>query len=140
MEKPVKHYRYQWVWGDDSRRYYDVWIEPDGSLHNPNNYPEDLARAAALAADERKAKRVRAGVELRRQRREARIYEAARRILKKEGIGNRKWCFCCHKALSDPESIGRAVGSECWQHVLDRVAQLTVEEGKAERRTYAHKS
>jgi hypothetical protein len=71
-EKPMKHYRYLRVWGDGPQQcYYDVWIEPDGSLHNPHNYPEELARAAALRADERKAERLRKAAELRRERREA---------------------------------------------------------------------
>jgi hypothetical protein len=53
-----KHYRWRWVYGETRDRYYDVWIEPDGSLHNPRNYPEDKARAAVLRADADKAKRM----------------------------------------------------------------------------------
>jgi hypothetical protein len=128
IEKPLKHYRWSWVYGKDRELYHSVWIEPDGSLHNPRNYPEEPARAAALAADQRKADRLREsrerGVKKRRERREARIQEAAKRILRKEGIGNSDHCYCCHKFLTDPESIGRAIGSECWQHVLDIVARL----------------
>jgi hypothetical protein len=33
-------------------------------------------------------------------------------------------CEICGRALSDPESIKRGIGSECWQHVLSAVEKL----------------
>ena len=124
----MKHYRWRWVYGDGdtNKPLYDVWIEPDGSIHNPRGYPEELARAAAVMADARKAERLaearRRGVKKRQERQAARIHEAARRIVAEEGIGQRTHCYCCRKYLTDPMSIERGIGPECWQHVLDAVA------------------
>jgi hypothetical protein len=45
-------------------------------------------------------------------------------MLEKRGIGNSGRCYCCHKYLTDPESIARAIGSECWQRVLSAMTRL----------------
>jgi len=39
------------------------------------------------------------------------------------GPGNR--CVICGKQLTDPESITRAIGSECWQTVLKHLGEET---------------
>jgi hypothetical protein len=185
--KPAKPYRWACLMGKDGAAYHNVGIEADGSLYNPNGYPdedvwpallrvrqteamlerrqaeweqkrdqrraehraqlaaerlrwESLApeerveesRAAAerrterLAAQEAKRRReaIERGVAKRRERREQRIHEAARQILESHGIGNRESCYCCHKVLSDPGSVVRGIGPECWDHVLNRVAWL----------------
>jgi hypothetical protein len=112
-----------------SCKLFDVWIEEDGSLHNPNNYPEDLVRVTVLRADAqtvaRKLEATERAVATRRYRQQRRIHEAARRILADNGIGKQKRCFVCHKALTDTASIYRGIGPECWQHVLDAVAART---------------
>jgi hypothetical protein len=136
QEKPMKHYRWLTVYTDPGHAaLYDVWIEPDGSLHNPRGYPEETARAAALKADVRKAERLaearKRGVKKRQERQKARIYEAARRIVDEEGIGQRTHCYCCRKYLTDPESIERGIGPECWQRVLEAMATWRRERAEA---------
>jgi len=34
------------------------------------------------------------------------------------GIGERQHCHICGKELSDPVSIARGIGPECWQDIL----------------------
>jgi hypothetical protein len=42
--------RYKWVY-HGAEKLYEVGILPDGTLHNPRKYPDDIVRAAVLAAD-----------------------------------------------------------------------------------------
>jgi hypothetical protein len=44
--------KYKWV-RSGVDMLFSVGILADGSLHNPNGYPEDVVRAALLAADAR---------------------------------------------------------------------------------------
>jgi hypothetical protein len=131
--KPLKHYRWRSIQADPTctALYFDTWIEPSGELHNPHHYPPEQAYAAALRADQRKDEKLaesrRRGVEKRRRRREAQIHQAALRILRNEGIGHQTRCCCCGKYLTDPQSISRAIGSECWEHVLRAVEKLEAE-------------
>jgi hypothetical protein len=131
-----KHYRWRWVIGKGEYLKFDeVWIESDGSLHNPRGYPEDLARAAVLEADAqeymRKSGASKRAAETRRERQEERIYQAARRIVTAMGIGQQRRCYCCRRGLTDSESIARGIGSECWQKVLDAVVQIKGGEERA---------
>ena len=48
--------RYKWV-NHEGERLYEVGILADGTLHNPRGYPDDVVRAAVLAADARKHER-----------------------------------------------------------------------------------
>jgi hypothetical protein len=127
-EDKLKHYRWRWVYGADGEHFYDVWIESDGSLHNPHGYSEERTRAAVLRADVRKADKLakarKRGVEKRRARQAARIHEAARKIYAEKGVDQQTHCYCCRKYLTDPGSIARGIGPECWQRVLDRVTTL----------------
>jgi hypothetical protein len=113
--------------GPDARRHFihDVGIRDDGSLWNPRNYPEADVRAAIAETDAQEAARkqeaIRQGVETRARRREKRIWQAADALRRGEGIGNHTSCYCCHKVLTDPVSITRGIGPECWEHVLQRV-------------------
>jgi hypothetical protein len=111
----------------NGERLYDVGIEGDGTLWNPNGYSEELVRASILAAEERRrAKRSAAAVKATatRQRRHARrAHEMARRFAEGENLGLRVSCACCGRHLSDEESIARGIGSECWQWVLSVIAE-----------------
>jgi hypothetical protein len=127
----LKHYRWHWVdapTGSGYGRFNKVWIEPDGTLYNPNGYPEELARAAALKQDEEEAKRLsvaaKAAAITRRERMEKRVYKVAQRIVEANRIGQRSHCYICGKYLSDPTSIGHGIGSECWERVLRAVTEL----------------
>jgi hypothetical protein len=113
--------RYKWVYHDDTK-LYEVGILADGTLHNPRGYPEDVVRAAVLAADarrhERRSKAAEKAGETRRRRQHLRTAAVARRILAGQGIGAQQRCAICGRGLDDPASIERGVGSECWQDVL----------------------
>ena len=46
---------YRWVYTNDlKQKLYDVGILPDGTLHNPNRYPEDLVRETIARAKRRR--------------------------------------------------------------------------------------
>jgi uncharacterized protein DUF6011 len=116
--------RYRWVWRNTgkSERLFQVGILADGSLYNPNNYPEDVVRAAVLAADarrhERRSRTAKQAAETRQNRQRAKVYIVARRVVVGQGIGPQDHCYVCGRALEDPQSIARGIGSECWQGVL----------------------
>jgi hypothetical protein len=108
----------------------------DGTLYNPNGYPEEDVRAAIrghvaiyltqLAAS---AKR---GVETRRKRVEKKVYEVAQKILDgAPGLAGRHSCYVCGKGFSDDKSIARGVGPECWQHVMERIEAIRVGDAPA---------
>ncbi len=101
---------------------HSVGVDPDGTLHNPNGYPEDVVRAACAAAGQRRHARRSAGARkaagTRRRRTEARIYQVARRIVDGHVLGPASNCQICGRGLGDPDSIERGIGSECWQAVL----------------------
>jgi hypothetical protein len=123
----MKHYRWRWVYSRNGEIFYRTWINQDGSLHNPNGYPEEVARAAALWADEQKHQKLiegrKRGVETAKRRREQRIAKITRDFLFGKHIGNLSHCAICSKALGDPTSISRGIGSECWPRLMDRLAQ-----------------
>ena len=102
---------------------YDVGVNQDGSLHNPNGYPDETVRAAVEGAEERRrqhrSKAAQKAAATRRRRTQARTYEVARRIVDGEVFGPSDHCDLCGRGLADPESIERGIGSECWQFVLD---------------------
>ena len=117
-------------WWPSVGGFREVAIRDDGSLWNPNNYPEADVRAAIAAAEariaERKRESIKRGVEKRARRREERIWKAADIIRRNEGIGRRDTCYCCNKLLTDPVSIERGIGPECWEHVLQHVERRTM--------------
>ncbi len=106
----------------NGERYYNVGHQQDGSLWNPNGYPETLVHeileAVAERRRQRKADGIKKAVATRKARHERKIYAIALLILHDHDIGNRETCACCAKVLTDQESIDRGIGPECWQHVL----------------------
>jgi hypothetical protein len=122
---------FKWVTVADGSRYrrnerfYNVGFRKDGTLHNPNGYPDDEVRAAVAAAEERRHQRRQEGAAkaaaTRRRRQERRVYEVAQKIATGGTYGPARRCVVCLKGLSDPESIDRGIGSDCWQGVLDRI-------------------
>jgi hypothetical protein len=116
-----------WKWVQhNGERLYDVGILSDGSLHNPNGYDEATVREAVRRAEERlherRSKAAKRAAATKRERRERRVYDVARRILAHENIGQQRHCYICHKALTDAESIVRGIGSDCWQDVLAAIS------------------
>jgi hypothetical protein len=107
----------------------DIGLNSDGSLSNPFGYPIGAVRAclarAILAARERRRASARAAAKTAARRRQFKVWEAAHRVREKQGIGNLQSCFVCGRALTDPPSITRGIGPECWeevvQHPIDRM-------------------
>jgi hypothetical protein len=106
-----------------------IGINHDNTLWNPNSYPEDIVRAAVLWADERKraeiTKRRKEGAQqaakTRKRRHEIKLQTIVNKMLRDESIGPSTHCVLCKKELSDPQSLARGIGSECWQGVLSAV-------------------
>jgi hypothetical protein len=115
---------YRWV-RHEGQILHNVGIRKDGSLVNPNGYPDDVVRAAVIAAIERRRVRrsnsAKRAAETRRQRREKKVYEIVKRIQAGQDLRS-LWCRICRRALSDPESKARGIGSECWQDVMKRLS------------------
>jgi Family of unknown function (DUF6011) len=113
--------RWKWIWHGETK-LYDVGILPDGTLHNPRGYPDDIVREAVAAADarqhERRSRAAQKAGATRRHRRQKRVAEIAARILAGYGIGERTSCAICGRGLGDPASMKRGIGSECWQDLL----------------------
>jgi hypothetical protein len=88
-----------------------VGIWPDGTLWNPNGYPDDIVRTAVLEADERKRIRrsdaAKKAAETRRERRDKKVYAVAKRIGEGGRYGPRQRCMICSKGLVDQHSIDR---------------------------------
>lgn len=113
---------------------YSVGIFRDGSLWNPNGYPEDKVREAVLAANERRrverSKAAQEGAKVRAARQQRQTAALVRRYLAGEHIfGPLIHCAICGKAIDDRQSIERGVGSDCWQKLL-QAAQDTAEAGR----------
>lgn len=102
--------------------YTHIGIDRDGTLLNPNGYPEAavfqaLEEALQRRHDWRTDAAKRAAV-TRARRREKRIADAAARYTAGNSIGPRETCVVCRKTLTDPVSISRGIGSDCWQEIL----------------------
>jgi hypothetical protein len=122
-QKPRAH-KYHWVYGG-AGKLYDVGILADGTLHNPRGYPEDIVRAAVLAADEREVQRrseaAKKAAATRAARRQRRIYEVIEKLRLGHKYGPATHCVVCGKGLGDSESIERGIGSDCWQRIVAKL-------------------
>ena len=107
----------------------DVGIRADGTLQNPHGYPPEAVRAAVQAADQARIERRSAGAkkaaQTRRARKDRRAHQAAIDFLEKHATGPREHCYICGRELTDPESVERGIGSECWQDVLRLAEAIT---------------
>jgi hypothetical protein len=125
MSTVERNYRFKWIRLPNKERLYHVGILTDGSLYNPNGYPEDLVRTSVITAIERRAQRRKEGAQraakTRQERLNGRLYETVKRLKLGHRFGPRQRCYVCTKALIDSESIERGIGPECWQGVLRRI-------------------
>jgi hypothetical protein len=112
-----------WKWiHHDGERLRDVGILADGSLHNPNGYPEEIVRAAVRSADDRRHQRrseaaKRAAV-TRHERQERKVYQLVEKLSAGGALEPCSHCAVCGKSLDDTDSIQRGIGSDCWQKVM----------------------
>jgi len=79
---------------------------------------DEIIPAEQQKAAERKEK----ALATRQRRLEQRIAKIAREYVLGKFIGNLTRCAICNRALSDPASVERGIGSECWPRLLDRLA------------------
>jgi hypothetical protein len=112
--------RWKWIYHEGAR-LDSTGVNDDGTLHNPNGYPEPAVRAAIAAAKQRRhdrrSKAARKAAGTRRSRQDQRLYAAARRAAG-EVFGPRLSRVICGRGLGDPDPIRRGIGSACWQLVL----------------------
>jgi hypothetical protein len=124
-QPPKRDIRYRFVTASNGQMLFRVGMLADGSLHNPNGYPEELVRPAVLAAIERDHKRrsdgAKQAAKTRARRVEKMIHKAARQLIANEKFEPQDRCRICGKNLSDPPSISRGIGSDCWQQILDQI-------------------
>jgi hypothetical protein len=117
-------HRYKWI-RIDGKLYVNVGIADDGRLHNPNNYPEEEIRheLQRIRAEkhQRRSRAAKEAAATRAERRRLRVNAIVNRIVASAEIGPRLDCAVCLKKLSDPLSIERGIGSDCWQDILVEV-------------------
>ena len=104
---------------------YDIGIMPDGTLHNPRGYPEDIVRSAVLAADARRRARASAAAVKAARTREAKAYAVVARYLAGHPIDPRSSCAICGRDLDGPQSIERGIGRECWRDLMQVVERAS---------------
>jgi hypothetical protein len=124
------HWRSIWDYSDGFVSYRNVGVEQDGSLFNPNGYPEDKLRLVIERVFEEKHKRRSAGAKkaavTRAKRVEAKLYEVVQRLKDGGTFLTAAECEICGKRLDDPQSRARGIGSDCWQRVLDRLGHKSL--------------
>jgi hypothetical protein len=114
---------WKWLWSPSlQERIFNVGINADGTLHNPNGYNEVEVRQLVAEAEARhhakRSKAAKKAAATRKQRIEQKVYLTAQRILDGWQLEPRKNCRICGKGVSDEPSIRRGIGSDCWQRVL----------------------
>jgi hypothetical protein len=114
----------------DGDRLHDVGLFVDGTLYNPRHYPEDVVRAAIGAAMERRQVRrhvsAKQAAATRQVRRERRIYQLVQRYRERGAFTPATHCALCRRALTDPASLARGIGSECWSEVLAHLTTVEI--------------
>jgi Family of unknown function (DUF6011) len=124
LEEKQPEFWASWHAGDILR---DVGILADGTLHNPNGYPEDIVRLAIMEALERQKKRrsdaAKRAAKTRAIRMEKKVYEVVQKIGLGHKYGPASRCYICLKGLDDPQSIERGIGSDCWQRVMELLSR-----------------
>jgi hypothetical protein len=126
--------RYRWISKPGSPfradRYLDVGINADGSLHNPNGYPEVELRDAIVKMEAHEhAKRSAAAKKAaitRRRRVERKVYAAANKLLAGGKFSSSNFCQICGKRVTDKTSEARGIGPDCWQDILTNIQARSV--------------
>ncbi len=124
----------------DGQYLHSIGRKPDGTLHNPNGYPEGLVLAAISAAEGRaqqqRSEAAQKAADTRRKRIDRKIYIAAQRIVDGHVYGPARKCQICGRGLGDRDSIERGIGSECWQTVLAHMTRRAAGEDSTEAKSY----
>lgn len=117
--------KYRWI-RQNGKKYLAVGIEENGSLFNPNNYPEEELRAALIQTEAnahlRRSEASKRSAITRRKREEKKIHQYVKLMLEDQEIPYTTHCYICGRYLQEEESRVRAIGPECLQN-LYRVAE-----------------
>jgi hypothetical protein len=114
----------QYSWPDGTTNY-KVAVHRRGARREWR-YPRDfsvLAECRSWACTEVERVAERQSRETRDRRREQRIAEITRDYLLGKHVGDSLECQMCGRTLTDPVSIARGIGSECWPRLEDRLAR-----------------
>ena len=121
---------YRWVYTNDLKQtLYDVGIRQDGSLHNPNNYPDDLVRKSIAGAvrrqHERRSNAAKQAATTREKRKQLMVWKVAQASVAKRTVQAKPelWDLAA-RGSAIVKSIERSIGSDCWQHVLQAITKL----------------
>jgi hypothetical protein len=116
------YWRNIWDHSDGYASYHNVGVNRDGSLHNPNGYPEDRLRASIDRVFQHRRQRRSDGAKkaaaTRARRKEQLLYRVVQRLKDGGTFTAADNCEICGRMLDDPQSLARGIGSECWQRVL----------------------
>jgi Family of unknown function (DUF6011) len=118
---------------------HSVGMYEDGRLYNPYGYPEDIVRRAVEPIytkwkeerDNRRKEGAAKAAVTRKRRHEKLIHAIAAKVVRDEKTGPSDFCILCKKAVTDPASIERGIGSDCWQGVLDSIERQKAAATKA---------
>ena len=111
---------WHWVKHDGRRIPGAVFTLADGA-HAPGEDPRTVLEALVLANRRLAAHRSAAAKKAaatRERRRHLYGQKLALRLANGESFGPSTTCRLCEKPVTDPESIARGVGSDCWQFVM----------------------
>lgn len=129
MPRPVM--RWRWVLMPDGGRVRDVSVSHEGGrlvgfdYSGPYDTDAVLDRIVEVLARKRKrrSEAAKRGAATRSARKERRVYEIAKAVLR-ESVSPAARCSLCGRGLTDEQSRRRGVGPECWGDVLRAVERL----------------
>jgi hypothetical protein len=141
----MKDHLFKWVWDprpeQEGQRLYGVGLYADGTIRNPEGYPESLVREAVERAvqsnKEWRSAIAKKAAETRALRRKHKIERIARSIIAGT-FSPGKRCAICSRALTDEDSIQRGIGPECSAPLyafLDKLARQEDAEAQKEEAT-----
>jgi hypothetical protein len=124
----IRVYSYDIIPGKTSTTYYATYRRKS-ARYREHGWSKEFSNIAECRAwicrqlDEQHARTLEQSRETRTRRLEQKIAQITRDFLLGKHIGNQSECSICGRKLSDPPSIERAIGSECWPRLQDRLAK-----------------
>jgi hypothetical protein len=123
---PKRRSAWKWVRHPDGRRILNPEVLHDGhtitSATSGNvTAAAEIVRAVFVARQafhERRSRAAKKAAETRARRKELQVYRIAKELLAGGCLLPSSHCRICKKAVTDPESYARGIGSDCWQGVL----------------------
>jgi hypothetical protein len=123
---------WNWIRLDDGRKVHSVKIlneNGQSKISFDGEFSEAEVRAAAMRIlrqeKDRRQQAAKRASDTRAARRNQDVYLAASLYMRGR-LSPSNMCFICHRAITDPSSAQRGIGSECWQEVLRVAEQLQI--------------